>query len=144
MGLEVSDAVPPGPYIPPPAWPSAETAGFSLLGGLRYTVLMYRALAIAVLLAAAAFLPSLEAQMLTMQHPGGTARISVGPGFRAGQPPLPGRLGVMSPRHNLRFNIRFGNSCLTSPFFDPLLPAVLLLQSVPLCTTGLAVPVFLF
>ena len=92
---------------------------FSLLGGRGYTALMYRALAIAVLLAAAAFLPSLEAQMRTMRSPGVTARISVGPGFRAGQPPPPGRFGVMSPRHNLRFNIRFGNSCFTSPLFDP-------------------------
>ena len=94
---------------------------------------MYRALAIAVLLAAAAFLPSLEAQMRTMQLPAGTARISVGPRFRAVQPP-PGRFGVMSPgpfgrralfvrpvafRHNSRFNIFFGNSCFTSRFFDP-------------------------
>src|SRR6266853_4387054 len=95
---------------------------------------MYRALAIAVLLAAAAFLPSLEAQMRTMQRSGVTARISVGPRFRAVQPPLPGRFGVMSPRpfgrralfvgpvgfrHNLRFSIFFGNSCFTSSFFDP-------------------------
>src|SRR5712691_10341804 len=95
---------------------------------------MYRALAIAVLLAAEAFLPSLEAQMRTMQGPGVTARISVGPRFRAVQPPPPGRFGVMSPRpfgrraifvgpaafrHDLRFNIFFGNSCFTTPFFDP-------------------------
>ncbi len=95
---------------------------------------MYRALAIAVLLAAAAFLPSLEAQMRTMQRPGLTARISVGPRFRAVQPPPPGRFGVMSPRpfgrrasfvgpvafrHNLRFNIFFGNTCFSGRFFDP-------------------------
>src|SRR5712691_8738140 len=95
---------------------------------------MYRALAIAVLLAAAAALPSLEAQMRTMQPPGVTARIGVGPRFRAVQPPPPGRFGVMRPRpfgrrasfvgpvafrHNLRFSIFFGNSCFTSPFFDP-------------------------
>jgi hypothetical protein len=107
---------------------------FLLLGGLLYTVLMYRALAIAVLLAAAAFPPSLEAQMRTMQHPGGTARISIGSRFPVAQPPPPGRFGVMSPRpfdrrasfvgpaafrHNLRFNIFSGNSCFTGPFFDP-------------------------
>ena len=107
---------------------------FLLLGGLLYTVLMYRALAIAVLLAAAAFPPSLEAQMRTMQHPGGTARISIGSRFPVVQPPPPGRFGVMSPRpfdrrasfvgpaafrHNLRFNIFSGNSCFTGPFFDP-------------------------
>ena len=95
---------------------------------------MYRALAIAVLLAAAAFLPSLEAQMRTMQRPGLTARISVGPRFRAVQPPAPGRFSVMSPRpfgrrvlfvgpvsfrHNSRFHIFFGNSCFTGRFFDP-------------------------
>ena len=94
---------------------------------------MHRVPAIAVFLAAAAFLPSLEAQMRTMQRPAGTARISVGPRFRAVQSP-PGRFGVMSPgpfgrralfvrpvafRHNSRFNIFFGNSCFTSPFFDP-------------------------
>jgi hypothetical protein len=95
---------------------------------------MYRPLAIAVLLAAAAFLPSLEAQMRSMQGPGVTARISVGPRFRAVQPPSPGRFGVMSLRpfgrravfagpvafrHNLRFNIFSGNSCFSSPVFDP-------------------------
>src|SRR5216684_3462593 len=97
---------------------------------------MYRLPAIAVLLAAAAFLPSLEAQMRTMQRPGVTAPISVGPRFRAVQPLPPARFGVMSPRrfgrralfvgpmafrHNLRFNILFGNSCFTSPAFDPFL-----------------------
>ena len=102
--------------------------------GLRYTVLMYRALAIAVLLAAATLLPSLEAQMRTMQRPGVTAPISTGPRFRAVQPLPQGRFGVISPRlfgrqasfvrpvafrHNLRFNIFSGDSCLTSPFFDP-------------------------
>src|SRR5229473_7438128 len=95
---------------------------------------MYRSLAIAFLLAAAAFPPSLEAQMRTMQRSGATPRISVSPRFRAVQPPPPGRFAVMSPRpfgrrasfvgpvafrHNSRFNIFFGNSCFTSSFFDP-------------------------
>src|SRR5713101_6071673 len=95
---------------------------------------MYRLPAIAVLLAAAAFLPSLEAQMRAMQRPGVTARISVGPRFRAVGPPPPGRFGVMSPRpfgrrtsfvrpvafrHNFRFNIFSENSCFSSPFLDP-------------------------
>jgi hypothetical protein len=95
---------------------------------------MYRVPAIAVLLAAAAFPPSLEGQMRAIQRPSVPVRTSAGPRFRAGQPPPPGRFGVMSPRpfgrrplffgpgafrHNLRFNIRFGNSCFTSPFFDP-------------------------
>jgi hypothetical protein len=93
---------------------------------------MYRVPAIAVFLAAAAFLPSLEAQMRTMQRSSVTARINVG--HRAVQPPSPGRFGVMRPRpfgrrasfveavafrHNLRSNIFFGNSCFTSPFLDP-------------------------
>ncbi len=106
----------------PPARPGAEL-----------DVYTYRVPAIAVLLAAAAFPPSLEAQMRTMQRPGVTARISLGPRFRAVQP-LPGRFGVMSPRplgrralfvgpvafrHNLRFSIFFGNTCFTNPFFDP-------------------------
>src|SRR5712692_8260785 len=94
---------------------------------------MYRLLAIAVFLAAAAFQPSLEAQMRTTQRSGVTAPISVGPRFRAVQPPPRGRFGVMSPRpfgrrasfvgpvfrHNSRFHIFFGNSCFTGRFFDP-------------------------
>jgi hypothetical protein len=95
---------------------------------------LYRLPAIAVLLAAAAFLPSPEAQMRAMQRPGVTARISVGPRFRAVGSPPPGRFGVMSPRplgrralfvgpvafrHNLRFNIFSENSCFSSPFLDP-------------------------
>ena len=92
---------------------------------------MYRIPAIAVLLAAAAFLPSLEAQMRTMQRAGVTARISVGLRFRAVQPPAPGRfsprpfgrrvlfVGPVSFRHNSRFHIFFGNSCFTGRFFDP-------------------------
>jgi hypothetical protein len=93
---------------------------------------MYRVPAIAVFLAAAAFLPSLEAQMRTMQRSGVTARINEGPRFRAVQPASPARFGVMRPRpfgrrasfvgpvafrHNLRSNIFFGNSCFTRPFF---------------------------
>jgi hypothetical protein len=95
---------------------------------------MYRVPAIAVFLAAAAFLPSLEAQMRAMQRPGVATRISVGSGFRAVQHP-PARFGVMSPRpvgrraslvgrgafrHNVRFHSFFGNSCFTGRFFDPL------------------------
>jgi hypothetical protein len=94
---------------------------------------MNRVPAIAVLLAAAAFLPKLEAQMRAMQRPGVTTRISVGSGFRAVQVP-PARFGVMSPRpigrrassvgpvafrHNVRFRTVFGNSCFTGRFVDP-------------------------
>jgi hypothetical protein len=67
-----------------------------------------------------------------MQRPSGPVRISVGPHFRAVQPP--GRFGVISSRafgrgallvrpgafrHHLRFHISFGDSCFTDPFFDP-------------------------
>src|SRR5438552_8433740 len=91
---------------------------------------MYRVPAIAVLLAAAAFPPSLEGQMRAIQRP--RILVNVGPRFRL--PPPSSGFGVMSPRsfgrralfvgpvafrHNLRFNIFFGNSCFTSPFFDP-------------------------
>jgi hypothetical protein len=95
---------------------------------------MNRVPAIAVLLAAAAFLPSLEAQMRAgMQRPSVTTRISVGSGFRAVQLP-PARFGVMSPRpigrrassvrpvafrHNVRLHTVFGNSCFTGRFVDP-------------------------
>jgi len=94
---------------------------------------MYRVPAIAVLLAAAAFPPSLEGQMRAIQRPSVTGRISVGPRFRAVQP-RPGGFRVMSPRpfgrralfvrpvafrRDLRFRIFFGNSCFTDPFFDP-------------------------
>ncbi len=95
---------------------------------------MYRVPAIAVFLAAAAFPPSLEGQMRAIQRPSVPVRTSAGLRFRAGQPPPPGRFGVMSPRpfgrralfagpvafrHNLRFNVFFGNSCFTGRFFDP-------------------------
>src|SRR3989441_11669430 len=91
---------------------------------------MSRVPAIAVLLAAAAFPPSLEGQMRAIQRP--RIQVNVGPRFRL--PPPSSGFGVMSPRsfgrralfvgpvafrHNLRFNIFFGNSCFTSPFFDP-------------------------
>src|SRR6266849_2031743 len=93
---------------------------------------MYRLPAIAVFLAAAAFTPSLEAQMRAAPRPSFPTRIIVGPGFRAVQPsrggfrivsqrPFGQRSSFVGPafRHNLRFRIVFGNSCFTSAFFDP-------------------------
>jgi hypothetical protein len=92
---------------------------------------MYRVPAIAVLLAAAAFPPSLAGQMRAIQRPRGPVQVNVSR-FRV--PPASGGLGVMSPRsfgrrasfvrpvafrHNLRFSIFFGNTCFTDPFFDP-------------------------
>lgn len=92
---------------------------------------MYRLPAIAVFLAAAAFTPSLEAQMRAAPRPSFSTRIIVGPGFRAVQPsrggfrivsqrPFGQRSSFVGPafRHNLRFRIVFGNSCFTSVFFD--------------------------
>jgi len=91
---------------------------------------MYRVPALAVLLAAAAFQPNLAGQMRAMPHPGGSG-IHVS---RFRLPPPSGRFGVMSPnsfggralfvrpatfRHNLHFDIFFGNTCFTDPFFDP-------------------------
>jgi len=93
---------------------------------------MYRLPAIAVLLAATAFQPSLEAQMRAAR-PNIPIRTSVG-GFRGVQ--SPGRsFSVVSPRPHFgggqhvfirpgfrrgsRINIFFGNSCFTSSFFDP-------------------------
>src|SRR2546426_4102169 len=91
---------------------------------------MYRVPAIAVLLAAAAFPPSLEGQMRAIQRP--RIQVNVGPRFRL--PPPSGGFEVMSPRsfgrralfvgpvafrHNLRFSISFGNTCFTDPLFDP-------------------------
>jgi hypothetical protein len=91
---------------------------------------MYRAPALAVLLAAAAFQPNLAGQIRAMPRPSG-------PGIHVSRfrlPPPSGMFGVMSPnsfggralfvrpvtfRHNLRFNTFFGNSCFTSLFFDP-------------------------
>jgi hypothetical protein len=94
---------------------------------------MYPVPAIAVLLAAAAFPPSLQGQMRAFQRPNVPARMNVGPHFRPVQPPVGGlrvvtarplgrrsvfvRTGV-SPNH-FRFSIFFGNSCFTDPFFDP-------------------------
>jgi len=94
---------------------------------------MYRVPAIAVLLAAAAFPPSLEGQMRAVQRPNVPGRISVGPHFRPGQPP-PGGFRTVMPRplgrrgvfvrtgvfpNHFRFSLFFGNSCFTDPFFDP-------------------------
>jgi hypothetical protein len=93
---------------------------------------MHRVSAIAVFLAAAAFLPSLEARMRSIQRPGVATRISVGSRFRAVQlPPVSSR--VMSPRpigrraslvrsvafrHNVRFQNFLGNACFTGRAFD--------------------------
>ncbi len=93
---------------------------------------MYRVPAIAVLLAATAFSPILEAQMRGMQHLGARSGITSGSrfgvvqtrpgGFRPmGPRPLGSRnLWIHPPfRHNFRFNIFFGNSCFNGAFFDP-------------------------
>ncbi len=91
---------------------------------------MYRVPAIAVLLAAA-FSPTLEAQMRGMQRPIAPSRIT-GPRFGIVQA-RPGRFRPIGPRplgqrnlwinpafrHHFRFNIFFGNSCFGGPFFDP-------------------------
>jgi hypothetical protein len=102
--------------------------GSALSGGIG--VYMYRVPALAVLLAAATFQPNLAGQMRAMPHSSGRVQIN----FSRFRVPPPGRFGVMSPRpfgrralfagpvaprHNLRFNVLFGNSCFTSPFFDP-------------------------
>src|SRR5438270_11906037 len=93
---------------------------------------MYRLPAIAVFLAAAAFQPSLKAQMRSAPRPNFPTRISAGPSFRAVQPSR-GGLRIVSPRsfgqrrifvrpafrRDLRVHIFFGNSCFTSTFFDP-------------------------
>jgi len=94
---------------------------------------MYRAPTIAVLLAAAAFPLSLAGQMRTIQRPSGPVQVNISR-FRV--PPPSGRLGVRDPRsfgrrasfvrpglfrRNSRFSISFGNTCFTSPFFDPIL-----------------------
>ena len=101
---------------------------------------MYRVPAIAVLLAAAAFPPSLEGQMRAIQRP--RIQVNVGPRFRL--PPPSGGFEVMSPRsfgrralfvgpvafrHNLRFSVSFGNTCFTDPLFDPVRCQQLLNQS---------------
>jgi len=93
---------------------------------------MYRLPAIAVFLAAAAFQPSLKAQMRSAPRPNFPTRISAGPSFRAVQPSR-GGLRIVSPRsfgqrrifvrpdfrRDLRAHTLFGNSCFTSTFFDP-------------------------
>src|SRR5207248_8144706 len=93
---------------------------------------MYRLPAIAVFLAAAAFPPSLKAQMRSTPRPNFPTRISAGLSFRAVQPSR-GGLRIVSPRsfgqrrlfvrstfrRDLRVHILFGNSRFTSTFFDP-------------------------
>lgn len=71
------------------------TSDVFLQPGPRSEACMNRVPAVAVLLAA--FLPSLEAQMRAMQHPGVATRMSVGSRFRALQLP-PVSAGVVSPR----------------------------------------------
>jgi hypothetical protein len=92
---------------------------------------VFRVPAIAVLLAAAAFSPTLEAQMRAIQRPTAPSRISAGPrvgvvqsrsgGFRPISPRPLGQRNPFNPafRHHLRFHVFFGNSCFGSPFFDP-------------------------
>jgi len=93
---------------------------------------VYRVPAIVVLLAAAAFLPNLEAQMRAAHRPIAPSRITTGPHFggipsrvgefRAG---APNWLGQRRPwfnrafRHHSRFHFFFGNSCFKSAFRDP-------------------------
>jgi len=93
---------------------------------------MYRLPAIAVFLAAAAFQPSLEAQMRSAPRPNFPTRVSVGPSFRAVQPSR-GGLRIVNPhpfgqrslfvrpvlRRDLRAHIFLRNSCFTNAFFDP-------------------------
>jgi len=93
---------------------------------------MYRLPAMAILLAAAAFHLSLEAQMRAAPRQNFATRISVGPSFRAVQPSR-GGLSIVSPRsfdrqrlfvrsafrRNLRVHVFLGNSCFASTFFDP-------------------------
>jgi hypothetical protein len=112
---------------------------------------MYRVPAIAALLAAAAFPPSLAGQMRTIQRPSGPVQANVS---RFPVLPPSGGLGVMSPRsfgrraslvrpvpfpHNLRFSISFGSTCFTDPLFDPVLCQQLLSRNQFL----FAQPVFL-
>lgn len=90
---------------------------------------MFRVPAIAVLLAAGAFSPTLEAQMRTIQRPTAPARIGT-PRFGIVQP-RPGGFRPISARpfgqrnlwinpafrHHLHFRF-FGNSCFGGAFFD--------------------------
>jgi len=91
---------------------------------------MYRVPAVVVLLAAAAFPPSLAGQMRAIQRLSGPVQVNLS---RFHMPPPAGGFGVMSPRlfsrasfvrpvpfrHNLRFSISLGNTCFTDPLFDP-------------------------
>lgn len=93
---------------------------------------MYRVPAIAVLLAAAALPQSLEGQMRVPRRLTVPAGINTGPHVGAVQPSR-GRLPIMVRRvarpaffvqtrpfhRHFRFNVFFGNSCFTNPFFDP-------------------------
>jgi hypothetical protein len=93
---------------------------------------MYRALALAVLLAAPVLSSRLEGQMRAMRSPSSTVRISTSQHFLARQP-SPGRFDAISRRpfrrallvrseafrRHLRFHISLDNSCFTGPFFDP-------------------------
>jgi len=93
---------------------------------------MYHLPAIAVFLAAAAFQPSLKAQMRSAPRPNFPTRISAGSSFRDVQPSR-GGLRIVSPRsfdqrrffvrpafrRDLRVHIFFGNSCFASTFFNP-------------------------
>jgi len=102
---------------------------------------MYRVPAIAVLLAAAAFPPSLAGQMRAIARPSGPVQVNVS---RLRVPPPSGGFGVMSPRsfgrrasfvgpvpfrHNLPLSISFGNTCFTDPLFDPVLCQQLLFRN---------------
>ena len=84
---------------------------------------MHRLPAIAVLLAAAAFQPCLEAQMRA--RPAFPTRTGLG-SFRGGVRPVSPRLFSQGRffirpafHHDFRVHIFFGNSCFTNAFFDP-------------------------
>src|SRR5207244_13351529 len=91
---------------------------------------MYRLPAIAVFLAAAAFPPSLKAQMRSAPRPNFPTRISAGPSFPAVQPSR-GGLRIVSPRsfgqrrifvrpafrRELHDHIFFGHSCFSRSLF---------------------------
>ncbi len=124
-------------FIRPGHW---ECSGFLAAAPERsHEEYMYRVLAIAVLLAAAAFPPSLAGQMRAIQRPSGPVQVNVSR-FRV--PPPSGGLGAMSPRsfgrrasfvrpvpfrHNLRFSISFGNTCFTDPLFTSMSRCIVLL-----------------
>jgi hypothetical protein len=90
---------------------------------------MYRILAIAVFSVTAVFTPCLEGQMRAMPRSGGAVGIRARSGFRSAQP-FPGRPVTQPPfsrrvfafrpvqfRHDLRFQVFFGNTCFADPFF---------------------------